>query len=92
MVQANTSNVSEYFENKVKKLGNKKLAYVDKSSSSVDIVFTGKLTQDQKKKISKDVLNILDDNFSGTFSLGKFTHSSEFGDCLLYTSDAADEL
>lgn len=80
MVQANTSNVSEYFENKVKKLGNKKLAYVDKSSSSVDIVFTGKLTQDQKKKISKDVLNILDDNFSGTFSLGKFTHSSEFGD------------
>ena len=68
MNQLNTSNVSEYFENKVK-LGDKKLSSIDKSSSSVDIVFTGKLTQDQKKKISKDVLNILDDNFLEYFRL-----------------------
>ena len=80
MDQANTSNVSEYFENKVKKLGNKNLAYVEKGSSSVDIIFIGKLNQDQQKKISKEVLDILNKNFSGLFSLGKFTHSTEFGD------------
>lgn len=68
--QADTKNVSEYFEKKVKKIGTIPLDDIFLSSKGVELVFDQKLNPTQQKKVKDGVLEILQENFYGSYELG----------------------
>lgn len=68
--QADTKNVSDYFEKKVKKIGTIPLDDIFLSSKGVELVFDQKLNTIQQKKVKDGVLEILQENFYGSYELG----------------------
>ena len=68
--QADTKNVSDYFEKKVKKIGTIPLDDIFLSNKGVELVFDQKLNPTQQKKVKDGVLGLLQENFSGSYELG----------------------
>jgi hypothetical protein len=68
--QADTKNVSDYFEKKVKKIGTISLDDIFLSNKGVELVFDQKLNPTQQKKVKDGVLGLLQENFSGSYELG----------------------
>jgi hypothetical protein len=68
--KADTKSVADYFEKKVKKIGTITLDDIFFSSSGIELVFERQLNTVQKKKIKDGVLEILQENFYGTYELG----------------------
>lgn len=68
--QADNKSVAEYFDKKVKKIGAIPLDDIFMSSSGVELVFERKLNPSQQKKIKDGVLEILQENFYGSYNLG----------------------
>jgi len=68
--QADTKNVAEYFEKKVKKIGTIPIDGIFLGRNGVELSFDKKLTPTQQKKIKDGVLGILQENFYGSYELG----------------------
>ena len=68
--QADTKNVSDYFEKKVKKIGTIPIDGIFLGRNGVELSFDKKLTPTQQKKIKDGVLGILQENFYGSYELG----------------------
>jgi hypothetical protein len=68
MEQANTKSVAEFFQGYVK-LKSIPLDTVDPGAESVDLVFNRKLTPGQKTSLKKEVSNLLEKNFYGSYEV-----------------------
>jgi hypothetical protein len=68
--QADNKSVAEYFDKKVKKLGNVTLDDIFMSASGIELVFERKLNSTQQKKIKEEVLVKLQENFTGSYVVG----------------------
>jgi hypothetical protein len=68
MEQANTKSVAEFFQGYVK-LKSIPLDTVDPGAESVDLVFNRKLTSGQKTSLKKEVSNLLEKNFYGSYEV-----------------------
>ena len=73
MEQANAKNVGEYF-GKLKKIGRIALEEVFLVGKGVELFFEKKFTASQEKTLRNDVTKILDENFSGSYELGKLNY------------------
>lgn len=70
--KADNKNVEKYFATKVKKIGLITLDDTALASAGVELnFFDRKLTPTQQNKIKQDVLKILDENFYGSYEIGK---------------------
>lgn len=70
--QADNKSVAEYFDKKVKKIGNISLDDIFMSSSGVELVFEQKLNPAQQKKVKDGVITLLNENFYGSYQVGNF--------------------
>ena len=68
--QADTKNVADYFEKKVKKVGTIPLEDIFLSNKGVELVFDKKLNPTQQKKVKDGVLQLLQENFYGSYEVG----------------------
>ena len=68
--QADTKSVANYFEKKVKKIGSIPLNDIFLSNKGVELVFDQKLNSTQQNKVKNGVLEILQENFYGSYELG----------------------
>lgn len=68
--QADNKSVAEYFDKKVKKLGNVTLDDIFMSANGIELVFDRKLNASQQKKIKEEVLVKLQENFTGSYVVG----------------------
>ena len=70
-IQADNKNIEKYFA-KVKKIGSITLDDTALVSAGVELnFFDRKLTTTQQNKLKTDVLKILDENFYGSYEIGK---------------------
>lgn len=66
--QANTKNIQKYFF-KVDKVGKVILYDALVGNVGVNLEFIGKLTPTQQKKLKSDLIELLDENFSGSYEI-----------------------
>lgn len=82
-IKADTDTVQNYFNNKVKKIDAIKFKYAEKGRQSVELYLKGKLNINQQNKIKNEVLDILNENFYGTYEIGKIKFDDEFDESFL---------
>lgn len=68
--KADNKSVAEYFDKKVKKIGNIPLDDIFMSAAGVELVFEQKLNPAQQKKVKDGVLTLLNENFYGSYQIG----------------------
>ncbi len=68
-INADAKSIADYFDKKVKKIASIPLDDIILIGKGVELVFEKKLNTTQQKKIKDDVINILQENFYGSYKI-----------------------